>query len=320
MSKIIIGLLAAVLTTNQPPMVSNLVEAARTAAAPNPSDPVEQEYEKLLEADDESQKEVDRWIRENQEFASQGAGLSRADLNRRILERFRPVKEGYEDFLKRNTNHVRAYVAYGSFLNDIGDEEAARANYEKALELDKANPAIYNNLANIYSHTGPVKKAFGFYEKAIELSPREPVYFHNFGTVVYLFRKDVSEHYGISENEVFAKAFELYSNAMRLDPSSFPLASDVAQSYYGIRPMRTEEALNAWTNAFNIANDDIERQGVHIHFARIKLMAGRLEEAQKHLDQVTDKMYTELKTRVLRNVQEHRSAAATNTAGAAAKP
>jgi tetratricopeptide (TPR) repeat protein len=317
-SNILIGLLAAVLTTNQPPVVSNIVEAAK--AAVNPNDPVEREYEKLLDSDDEAQKEVDRWIQENQQFASQGAGLSRADLNRRILARFKPVQDAYEDFLKRNPEHVRAYIAYGSFLNDIGDEEGARTHWEKALDLDKTNPAIYNNLANIYGHTGPVKKAFEFYEKAIELNPREPVYFHNFGTVVYLFRKDVKEHYGISEDQVFAKAFGLYSNSMRLDPASFPLASDVAQTYYGIRPMRTEEALNAWTNAFKIANDDIEREGVHIHFARIKLMANRLQEAQRHLDAVTNTMYAELKGRVQKNLDECKSGNATNSPGSVAKP
>jgi len=41
----------------------------------------------------------------------------------------------------------------------------------KALALETNNPAIYNNLANIYGHHGPIKKAFEYYDKAIQLNP-----------------------------------------------------------------------------------------------------------------------------------------------------
>src|SRR5262249_49780387 len=156
------------------------------------------------------------------------------------------------------------------------------------------DPAAYNNLANIYGHDGPVKKAFEYYAKAIELNPNEPVYYHNFGTTVYLFRKDAMEFYGIDEQQVFDKALVLYSNSMRLDPTNFPLASDVAQSYYGIRPTRVEDALKAWTNTLAIAHDQIEREGVYLHMARIKLHAGRFDEARGHLNAVTNSMYDEL--------------------------
>ena len=69
---------------------------------------------------------------------------------------------------------------------------------------------------------------------------------------------------------MFDKALALYQQAMKLDPENFPLATDYAQSYYGIRPLRTNDALVAWTNALNIARDDVEREGVYLHLARIK--------------------------------------------------
>jgi tetratricopeptide (TPR) repeat protein len=175
---------------------------------------------------------------------------------------------------------------------------------EKALELDPKNPAVYNNLANIYGHDGPTKKAFEFYAKAIELNPFESVYYHNFGTTVYLFRKDAREYYGITEQQVFDKALELYAKAMKLDPTNFPLASDIAQTYYGIKPTRTEDALRAWTNALAIANDEVEREGVYLHFARHKLHAERFDEARTHLKAVTNEMYTDLKKRLARNIEE----------------
>jgi len=96
----------------------------------------------------------------------------------------------------------------------------------------------------------------------------------------------------------------LYSNALRLDPTNFPLASDIAQTYYGIKPTRTEDALVAWTNALKLASDQLEREGVYIHFARIKLHAGRFAEARAHLNAITNAVYNDLKKRLTRNIND----------------
>ncbi len=311
MDIIFLGVVGALIATNQPLAGSNRTAPAtnRPAAAVANGESAEKEYENLLDADDEAQGEVDKWIQENQQFAAKGTGLPAAELNRRIRERFEPIKKGYEDFLKRHPNHVRARIAYGSFLGDIGDEDGAQGQWEKALATDPKNPAVYNNLANLYGHSGPVKKAFEYYAKAIELNPLEPVYYHNFGTTVFLFRKDAKEYYKINEEQVFAKALDLYSNAMRLDPHNFPLASDVAQTYYGIMPLRADEALRAWTNALNLAHDEPEREGVYIHLARLKILAGRFDEARGHLSSVTNEMYIEMRDRISRNLKERENAA-----------
>lgn len=310
---------AAVNAAPKPSPTRPKTERPPSAPAVAPADPVEAEYEKILEADDVAQQEVDKWIRDNDAFAAKGGGIPAAELNRRIDARFKPVREAYESFIAKHPRHARVRVAYASFMGDLGDEEGAQAQLEKALEVDTNNPAVYNNLANIYGHIGPVKKAFEFYTRAIDLNPREPVYLHNFATTVYLFRKDAREHYGIDEQQVFDKAMDLYKRALALDPTNFPLASDVAQTYYGIKPPRTDEALGLWTNAFNIARDEIEREGVQIHFARVKLMAGRFDEARNHLALVTNEMYAELKRRVSRSLEE-RLAEARSEARAGGSP
>jgi tetratricopeptide (TPR) repeat protein len=268
------------------------------------ADAVEKEYEKLMEDDDAAQAEVDQWIQDNEKFAVQGAGLSQPEMKRKITARFEPIKQAYEDFLRRHPNHAKARIAYGSFLGDLNDEDGSQEQLEKVLEIETNNPAVYNNLANIYGHHGPVKRSFEFYAKAIDLNPNEPVYYHNFGTTVFLFRKDAKEYYGINEQEVFDKALVLYSNAMRLDPTNFPLASDIAQTYYGIKPTRVEESLNAWTNALRLASDELEREGIYVHFARIKLHAGRFDEARAHLNAITNENYAALKQRLTKNIAE----------------
>lgn len=298
---------------------SNINTASTSAVATNFSaeskDAVEKEYQKLMDDDDAAQAEVDQWIKDNAKFAEQGAGISREEMGRKIRARFEPIKRAYEDFLKRHPDHANARIAYGSFLGDINDEDGAQEQLEKALEIETNNPAVYNNLANIYGHHGPVKRAFEFYAKAIDLNPNESVYYHNFGTTVFLFRKDAQEYYGVNEQQVFDKALVLYSNAMRLDPTNFPLASDVAQTYYGIKPTRVDEALNSWTNALRLASDELEREGVYIHFARIKLHAGRFDEARTHLNAITNEHYNTLKQRLTKNIVELEAAAkATNAA------
>jgi tetratricopeptide (TPR) repeat protein len=304
-SDLTIGLLSALLATNQPQAVSNLVQQQTGVSVQmvNPNDPAEKELLQLMADDDAALTEVDKWIQDNNAFAAQGAGASKAELNERIRARFDPVKKNYEDFLRRYPSFARGHLAYGSFLNDIGDEDAAVLQNETAAQLDPKNPAAWNNLANYYGEHGPTTNAFVDYAKAIELNSNEPVYYQNFATTVFLFRKDAREFYGINEQQVFDKALALYQKAMKLDPDNFPLATDYAQSYYGIKPLRTNDALVAWTNALQIAHDDNEREGVCIHLARIKLAAGRFAEAHAQLDLVTNSAFADLKNRIERNLE-----------------
>ena len=301
------------LATNQPVAVSNLVHqhTGVSLTMVDPADPAEQELQKLMAEDDAAAAEVDQWIRDNNNFSKEGGGLPKDELRKRILDRFASVRKDYEDFVRRNPNFARGRLAYGSFLNDNGDEDAAVAQYEMAAQLDPKNPAAWNNMANYYGEHGPLTNAFIDYARAIELNPAEPVYYQNFATTVYLYRKDAREFFGINEQQVFDKALALYKQAMKLDPENFPLATDYSQSYYGIKPLRTNDALVAWTNTLALARDEVEREGVYIHLARIKTSIGQFDEARAQLEAVTNEAYTDLKNRLERNIVE-REKKATN--------
>jgi tetratricopeptide (TPR) repeat protein len=303
-TNLLVSLLGALLATTPPAAITNPMPQPAVAAASvtDTNGPVEKEYRKLLDLDDATQEAVDKLIRENDAFTAQGAPAPESQMRMRIRKHFAPVREAYEDFLKRHPNHARARLAYGSFLNDLQDEEAAHDQWEQARQLDPKNPAAWNNLANYYGHAGPVTNSFDYYTQAIELDPNESVYYHNFGTTVYLFRADAMAHFKITEQQVFQKALDLYAQALRLDATNFTLATDIAQTYYGIKPTRTDEALLAWTYALKLARDDIERGGVYVHLARFKLNDGRFDEARRELDRVTNAMYADLKKRVLRNL------------------
>jgi len=250
----------------------------------------------------------------------QGASQKEAgniSLDARIQQRLDPVKKAYEAFLLKNPKHAKAELAYGSFLNDIREEKDALVHWEKALQLDPKDPASWNNLANYYGHNGPVEKAFEYYTKAISLKPTEALYYENFAATVYLFRRDAKNYFKITEPQVFDKAMALYAKAQELDPQNFLLATDIAQSYYGMKPTKTgneeqdrkasekmtDDALKAWRKAYDLARDNIERQGVLLHFARFQINAGRFEEARKNLNSVTNDMFAGTKRNLTRKLE-----------------
>jgi len=308
-SDLTIGLLSALLATNQPQAVSNLVQDQTGISVPlsDPKDPELQELRQLMMADDVALDEVHDWVGTNQIPRSDTNAL--AELRRKVNARLDGVKHDYEIFLGNHPQSARGFLAYGSFLNDIGDEWGAKTEYENSRLLDPKNPAVWNQLANYYGENGGLTNAFTDYAEAIRLDPTEPVYYQNFATTVYLFRKDARAYYGITEAQVFDKALDLYRSAMKLAPDNLVLATDYAESYYGIRPLRTNDALMAWTNCLNISKDDNEREGVLIHLARIKISAGLFDEAQAHLDAITNPAFADLRQRLVRNLAEKRGKA-----------
>jgi cytochrome c-type biogenesis protein CcmH/NrfG len=305
-SDLTIGILSALLATNQPAAISNVIQQQTGITVPvtDPNDPTEKELRAVMIEDDAALAEVNDWITTN--TIPQTNKVARAGFQAQISQRFDVVKSDYDHFLRNHPDSARGFLAYGSFLNDIGDEEGAATEYENSRQLDPKNPAVWNNLANYYGEFGPVTNAFVDYAEAIRLDPTEPVYYQNFATTVYLFRKDVKEFYHINEQQTFDKALGLYQQAIKLSPDNLVLATDYAESYYGIRPLRTNDALMAWTNALNLTHNDDEREGILVHLTRIKIAAGYFDEAQAQLDMITNPAYADLKKRLERSLKEHK--------------
>ncbi|HTL17502.1 MAG TPA: hypothetical protein VL793_09705, partial [Patescibacteria group bacterium] len=262
------------------------------------------ELHSLETADDVAQAEVESWVRQNNEAKAKGAGISQAELDKRIEQRLEPVRKGYEDFIQRYPGNARAHLVLGNFLNDRQDEPGAQLQWEKALELDPKNPEVYNNLAGRYTETGPVNKVFEYFAKAIELSPDQGNFYHNFGDSLYVLRQRAAPYYGITEQQVFARVLLLYSNAVRLEPKNYAFARDLAQTYYSVKPFPTDEALQAWTNALTTAQEESDREDVYVHLARVKMLAGHFAEARAQLGAVTNESCLKAKTSLLQNLEQ----------------
>ena len=305
MSDLLSGLLAALISTNTPVAVSNLVQERTGVSMPvvDPNDPTEKAYVQLVEDDDQAQADIAKWADDARAAVAAGNTNAPIGLSGRIRIRLDGVKKEYDDFLRSHPNHVRAHLAYGSFLHETGDFDGARANFEKATELDPADPAGWNNLGNLYEHDD-IKKSMKCFAKAIELDPAQSVYYENLAVCVFMFRTDARELYGISETEVFDKALGLYRQAMKLDPENFVLASDYAECFYGITPQRYKDGIEAWKHCLQIAPSEREKQGVYLHLARLSLKLENFVEAERNLGLVTNASYLVLKGRIQRNLEE----------------
>ena len=170
MSDALAGALSLLLATNKTALLNTaLVERAGIAVPVNTTnDPVEVEFQAILQLDDRVSDEVERWL----DALPDGSEVS-AELKARIDGRHEEVRKRYTTFMEKNPKNARAVIAYGSFLGDIGDEFAMADQWEKARAMDPSNPAVWNNLAGHYAHRGPIEKAFPYFEKAIELQPNE---------------------------------------------------------------------------------------------------------------------------------------------------
>lgn len=302
MSDVLAGLLAAALATNTPMAVSNLVaqETGLSISVPNPNDPVEREYQALIDKDDTTMRQIEAWT----DPGGTTNEVTRLTLKQRVKAAEDDVRLAYDDFLRRHPNHARAHLAFGAFLDEIQDEDGAFEQWKKGLELDPKNPAAWDDLGNYFGHAGPITNAFIYYQKAIDLDPTQSVYYHNLAVTIYMYRQDAEQFYHLSEQDAFDKALALYREAIKRAPDDFILASDYAECFYGTNPPRWEQGLVAWQDALKSAHDDTEREGVYIHLARINWKLNRYDESQHWLDQVTNKGYAVLKNRIARNLHE----------------
>lgn len=310
-----------------PPVQPSFGPTAPTLSA----DPeTEREFHRILDADDDAQGDAARWTDEAVNPADPVVAPSIESVRRRIEERMKSIRANYQDFLKRQPNHVRAHLAFASFLSENGEVAAAISEAETARALDPANPAAWNNLGGLYAHHGPIDKSFSCYEEAIRLKPDLGLYHNNFGGLLLTARAEAARHYQLSDGAVFSKASAACRRAAELDPGNFKFAADWAQTFYGLKPAAKldeagaaeaalklgDEALNAWTNALRIANEDSERQGIYIHFARWNLRLGRTNEARVNLSVIGPGQYADLKRR-LEGLIEPAPSGATNNPGSA---
>lgn len=269
--------------------------AATNAAVAAAAVEEREELQRLLAADDDAQAEADRLLQEHARYRAQGAAVTEAELELRLKARFIAVRSSYEQFLNRHPTNLTALLAYGSLLDDLGEDAAAATQWEKARALQPKNPAAWNNLANHYAANGNELKAFSYYEQAIAVATNPAPYQRNLGSAIINLRSNAMTYFSLGEQEVLTRGLGLLRQAEPALPEDFTLATEIGQVLYALRPLRTNELLAAWQRAAEKAGDDTELEGVRLHQARANLLAGNVAPARALLATVTNAAFANLR-------------------------
>src|SRR5438876_11815533 len=95
MNDLLLGLLGALVATNPPAAVSNMVlkKTGLAITVPATNDPLEKEFQQLMADDDAAQAEVDDWIKNDNRFAEKVAAIAPERLRLRSKHAFERVKK-----------------------------------------------------------------------------------------------------------------------------------------------------------------------------------------------------------------------------------
>jgi len=74
-----------------------------------------------------------------------------------------------------------AYNNRGLSLDDRGQPEAARADFEKAIALDPRNYFAYNNQGVLYGKDGQYERSIDYFQRAIAINARHADSYCNLG-------------------------------------------------------------------------------------------------------------------------------------------
>jgi tetratricopeptide (TPR) repeat protein len=85
------------------------------------------------------------------------------------LGRYQEARENYMKAIEKDSEHFLSYVGLGNVSLAVGDFESALKAYQRALSLDRTEPKILNNLANLYVERGEnLEEAEKLAEEAVQ--------------------------------------------------------------------------------------------------------------------------------------------------------
>ena len=204
-----------------------------------------------------------------------------------VSARLRRLDAKYRAFLREHPRHVRAMIAYGSFLYDRHRQEEAVKWWEKAIATDPRAAQAYNNLANHFAHGGRAGDALRYYERAFELDPAEPMFRFNWATTCVLFRTDVRQVYGWDDDEIFRRGLAQFRKARELAPGDFQFSNAYAETFYMMKKPDWAEAHAAWEFCLEQPLAGEQRQRVFSHLARASMHLARYHEAKSWIEKMT---------------------------------
>lgn len=157
-------------------------------------------------------------------------------------------------------NNAILWNKIGIAYHQLGELEAAKKSYERAMKLDKKYPDAVNNVGTVFYAQKKYRTAISRYEKAIALSPNTASYWSNLGTAWYARQK-------------FDEMSKAYARALELDPNVFETHGSV-----GTRMLDRSVA---------------DRARYHYELARMYANAGKNDLALQYLRKALEEGFKE---------------------------
>lgn len=214
-----------------------------------------------------------------QQIAADPEFYSGDDLERH----FNALILSYSSYLSENPDDVSALILYGKLLRRIGKNEEAFKAFLKADDLDPQIAVVKQQIGNHLAETGKGKAALTLYLNAIQLEPDVPAYHYALGEILYTFRDQFLEEKIFTRDALDREMLKAFQTAVRLEPDSFDGQMRLGEAYYDLASPDWKAALLHWDKVRKAtpSDDQLRRQILDLHKARVLGKLGRTEEAKE---------------------------------------
>ena len=142
-----------------------------------------------------------------------------------------------ETLVQTHSESANVYAIYGDLLNDEGKQAEAAIQYQKSLDLDESNFAVWQNLVLLHSKMNDFDNVILSADKAMVIFPNQNILYYLSG-FAHLRKK------------LFEESVYLLKTGKRLVGDNAVLAADfdglLGESYHGLKDYdRSDEAFDA---------------------------------------------------------------------------
>ncbi|MFA6543469.1 MAG: hypothetical protein WCS99_03535 [Limisphaerales bacterium] len=152
--------------------------------------------------------------------------------------------------------------------------------------LDAAEAEAWNSRAHDQLQAMNCKSALTFFEAATQCGVQRAEYYQDLANCMLIYRRDASEVFHLTENQVFDRVETLFKFAIQLNPDDFELSCDFASSFYMMHPARWVHARHAWEIAGKSAKSVLNHEFVNLNLARLDIKQGKFDDASARLQLV----------------------------------
>lgn len=228
---------------------------------------------------------------------------STEDLELRLSE----LALDYSNYLSNSPDDVSALILYGKLLRRLGENERAFRVFLKADELDPGLAVVKQQIGNHLMETGNGKAALTFYLNAVELDPEVPEYNFALGEILYLCRDELIQDQLFTRDSLDREMLKAFRTAARLAPENFDMQMRFGEALYDLATPDWKTALLHWEKLRKATPDynELRCQILDLHRTRALARLGRIEEAVKLADEITQPGLQVSKQQVLEEISRH---------------